>query len=117
MGIPLRRECGSEAGHPPAQGLDQPQPRRPPAALDRALGDVQHGGRLGLGQPLVEQQVERLALLRRQRLDLAMEVGPGGEAIGVVGGVRMGSAAATAEGLVPARSTLAWLAPRPWAPE
>src|SRR5262249_38877743 len=78
----------SECGNRPSEGLGQLQARRLPSPLERALRYAQGGGRLGLRQPLVEQQVEGLARLRGQGPGPAMELAPAGEATGIERGVR-----------------------------
>ena len=70
---------GESEGELSGQGHAQPHAGRHPAAVDRLLGHAQHLGGLGLGQALIPEQVEDLAILVREALDLAVELGPGAQ--------------------------------------
>ena len=58
----------------------QPQPRCLPAALERALGDAEDGGGLGLRQTLIPDQVHRFTFLVGQSGDLLVKGRPHFEA-------------------------------------
>ncbi len=115
IGVKLLGECDQMGSWPPRRSL-RSDPRRQPSAVDGPLGDAQDSRRLGLGQPLIPQQVEQLAVRLAQRLDGAMELAPGRQTARVVGRVRHRQASAgSAEPSRPAR--VEWCAPSPCGPE